>query len=75
MITDGNINGEPRKDQNDIHSRENRENLAKGIVRLFDCWHILPEDQASLLGLSPRNRTTLMRYRNGAPLTNNGALS
>ncbi|RNC67549.1 MAG: DUF2384 domain-containing protein [Desulfuromonadales bacterium] len=70
MMTDENVNGKHRDVQTDIRSRENREFLAQGVVSLFDRWHIPPEDQAPLLGLPPKTRRTLDRYRKGTPLPN-----
>ena len=40
--------------------------LAKRVMSLFDHWNLSREDQARLLGLAPRNRSALIRYRKGA---------
>ena len=55
----------------DLHNIENRRRLAQMIVNLFDHWHVSTSDQAALLGLSTTGRTTLNRYRGGAPLADN----
>ena len=55
----------------DRHQRENRERLARMVVKLFDHWQLSAPDQASLLGLSPASRATVARYRNGEPLADN----
>jgi hypothetical protein len=38
------------------------------VLALFDHWGLPPEDQLVLLGLDPSSRSTLSRYRRGAPL-------
>lgn len=58
----------------DLHRRENRERLARMVVKLFDHWQLSAPDQASLLGLSPASRATVARYRNGEPLADNADL-
>jgi len=55
----------------DLHQRQNRERLARMVVKLFDQWQLSAPDQASLLGLSPASRATLARYRKGEPLADN----
>lgn len=50
------------------YSRESRVALAGMVTRLFEHWELPLEDQLAFLGLS--NRTTLTRYRKGAPLAN-----
>ncbi len=55
----------------DLHSIETRRDLAKLVTKLFDHWQLSNEDQAALLGLSPKNTNTLRRYRHGEPLANN----
>lgn len=40
--------------------------LAQMVMSLFDHWNLSSEDQAFLLGLAPRNRDALGRYREGA---------
>ena len=58
----------------DLHARANRERLAKMVVSLLDHWHLPPNDQAVLLGLSPQSRSTIARYRRGEPLADNADL-
>jgi Antitoxin Xre/MbcA/ParS C-terminal toxin-binding domain/Antitoxin Xre-like helix-turn-helix domain len=55
----------------DEHSTEYRASLAKMIMNLFDHWGLKTEDQAALLGLSTKGRTSLGRYRRGQPLADN----
>ncbi|OEU69818.1 MAG: hypothetical protein BA864_04045 [Desulfuromonadales bacterium C00003093] len=55
----------------DPHSPEFRRSLAKMVMTLFDHWGLKTEDQASLLGLSIKARTSLSRYRNGRPFADN----
>ena len=55
----------------DPHSTEYRASLAKMIMVLFDHWGLKTEDQAALLGLSTKGRTSLCRYRQGKPLADN----
>lgn len=52
----------------DLHSREARERLARMVAQLLEHWGLTTAEQAALLGLSPDNRSTLARYRQGAPL-------
>nr|WP_320050504.1 antitoxin Xre-like helix-turn-helix domain-containing protein [uncultured Desulfuromonas sp.] len=54
-----------------LHSIETRRDLAKLITKLFEHWQLNNEDQAALLGLSPKSTNTLRRYRRGEPLANN----
>ena len=42
--------------------------LATSIMRLFEHWRLSTEQQLLLLGLSPKNRSSLTRYRKGSPL-------
>ncbi len=58
----------------DLHARASRERLAKMVVSLLDHWHLPPNDQAVLLGLSPQSRSTIARYRRGEPLADNADL-
>jgi hypothetical protein len=44
------------------------------VVLLLDHWHLPPNDQAVLLGLSPQSRSTIARYRRGEPLADNADL-
>lgn len=55
----------------DLHDAESRRRLAQMVARLFDHWNLSAKDQAALLGLSTTGRTTMTRYRNGAPLADN----
>ena len=47
---------------------EDRSELAKMVMKLFEHWQLSTEDQLALLGLSTTNRGALTRYRNGEPL-------
>lgn len=58
----------------DLHARASRERLAKMVVSLLDHWNLPPNDQAILLGLSPQSRSTIARYRRGAPLADSSDL-
>jgi Protein of unknown function (DUF2384) len=55
----------------DFRSAVSRAALAKMATRLFDLWDLSTGDQAALLGLSGTSRSTLARYRKGAPLDDN----
>lgn len=50
------------------NSREARERLAAMLIRLLDHWKLSAVEQAEVLGLSAASRSTLARYRGGAPL-------
>ncbi len=52
-------------------SHAGRAALAKLVLRLFHRWGLPRSDQATLLGLSPRSRSTLNRYQRGKPLAEN----
>ena len=52
----------------DLHSKENRQRLAKGVTTLFDHWQLPVADQEALLGCS---RMSLSRYRRGEGLNDN----
>lgn len=52
----------------DLKTRQARERLARMVMRLFEHWRLSTAEQASLLGLSVANRSTLSRYRKGEPL-------
>ncbi|HSO05723.1 MAG TPA: MbcA/ParS/Xre antitoxin family protein [Pelomicrobium sp.] len=41
------------------------------IAQLLDHWGLSATEQAAVLGLSPENRSTIARYRHGAPLADN----
>jgi len=45
-----------------------RVELARMVMTLFEHWQLSSEDQLGLLGLSPKNRAALTRYRKGEPL-------
>lgn len=49
-------------------SRETRARLAKMCVRLLELWGLDRRQQAVMLGLSPRTRSTLRRLGRGEPL-------
>lgn len=53
-----------------LDTPENRQRLARMITHLFDHWEISTKDQTALLGLSEKSRSTISRYRNGAPFAN-----
>lgn len=47
---------------------QDRGELARMVMKLFDHWQLGTEDQAALLGLAPSNRAALTRYRKGDPI-------
>lgn len=47
---------------------QDRGELARMVMKLFDHWCLSTEDQAALLGLAPSNRAALTRYRRGEPI-------
>lgn len=49
---------------------DDRNALSKMIMNLFDHWQLKTEEQLQLLGLSPKNRASLSKYRSGTPLAN-----
>jgi len=55
----------------DFQGPEGRSALARMIMKLFDLWQLSTIEQAELLGLSSQSRSTLSRYRNGAPFADN----
>lgn len=55
----------------DLRDRGSRERLAKMVAQLLEHWGLTATEQAAVLGLSPENRSTVARYRNGAPLADN----
>jgi hypothetical protein len=55
----------------DLHERGARTHLSRLVTRLFDHWGLRPSEQAGVLGLSPSNRASIARYRNGEPLADN----
>jgi Protein of unknown function (DUF2384) len=60
--------------QVDLHTRTNRERLAKLVVALLDHWQLRLPDQAALLGLSAHSRSTIARYRKGEPFADSADL-
>lgn len=60
--------------QVDLRTRTNRERLAKLVVALLDHWQLRLPDQAALLGLSARSRSTIARYRKGEPFADSADL-
>lgn len=52
----------------DPHSVDGRVALAKMITKLFEHWKLSTADQAILLGFAAGSRSTLARYKKGAPL-------
>jgi len=48
-----------------------RAELAKMVSRLFEHWRLTSRESLELLGLSPSNRSALIRYRHGQPLKAN----
>src|SRR5262245_4384259 len=57
-----------REARSALRTREARERLARMVMQLFEHWGLSTTEQATLLGLSPDNRSTLSRYRKGEPL-------
>jgi len=49
-------------------SKQERVSLARMCVRLLELWGLDRRQQAVMLGLSPRTRSTLRNYANGSPL-------
>lgn len=49
-------------------TREERARLARMCVRLLDLWGLDRRQQAVMLGVSPRTRSTLRNYERGTPL-------
>lgn len=49
-------------------SQQERASLARMCVRLLELWGLDRRQQAVMLGLSPRTRSTLRNYANGTPL-------
>ena len=52
-------------------SREERASVSRLVFALFDHWELSAVEQAELLGLSAATRSTITRYRNGAPMSEN----
>jgi len=55
----------------DLHSRDQRQALARMIMNLLEHWQLTAEDQLALLGLNPESRVSLKRYREGGALSDN----
>ena len=51
-----------------IKSKESRIAAAKMVMRLLAHWQLSTADQLVLLGLNEKNRSTLVRYRQGGAL-------
>jgi len=47
---------------------EERRSLSKMLMRLFDLWGLADEEQAAVLGYSPKNLEVIRKYRSGEPL-------
>lgn len=52
-------------------SKEERVSVSRLVFALFDQWELSAVEQAELLGLSAATRSTITRYRNGAPMSEN----
>ena len=52
-------------------SKEERASVSRLVFALFDLWELSAVEQAELLGLSAATRSTITRYRNGAPISEN----
>lgn len=50
------------------HSEADRSAIAKMLMKLFEHWQLTTEEQLSMLGLAPENRSALSRYRKGSPI-------
>ena len=55
----------------DPKSKHSRERLAAMVMKLLELWQLPTDAQSAVLGLSTDSRTTLSRYRKGAPLADN----
>lgn len=54
--------------QPDLTSSQARAGMAKLVTSLFALWDLDTAQQLQLLGMSPRSRAALSRYRQGRPL-------
>ena len=54
--------------EGDVRTSQDRGELAKMVMALFDHWKLSTEDQAALLGIAVSNRAALTRYRKGEPI-------
>lgn len=52
-------------DRADLTDEQTRKKLGILVMRLFERWGLTSEEQLNLLGLSPRSRALLARYRKG----------
>ena len=52
-------------------SKEERASVSRLVFALFDKWGLSAVEQTDLLGLSAATRSTITRYRNGAPMSDN----
>lgn len=52
----------------DPTTEENRAKLARMLMRLFEHWKLSTTDQLELLGMSPKSRNLLSKYRKGEPI-------
>jgi hypothetical protein len=57
--------------QSDLDSNENRQQLTRMVMRLFDHWKLTTADQLELLGLSANSRRMLGQYRKNKALPGN----
>ena len=55
----------------DLDSNENRQQLTRMVMRLFDHWKLTTADQLELLGLSANSRRMLSQYRKSKALPGN----
>jgi len=49
-----------------LASQEKRKALAKVVLRIFDLWDLNTATQLMLLGLGPKSRALLPKYREGS---------
>jgi len=49
-------------------SEDQRSRIARMVMQLFGHWQISTDEQLELLGLRPKSRAVLSRYRRGEPL-------
>lgn len=57
--------------QSHMPASQDRGELARMVMKLFEHWALSTEDQAALLGLAASNRAALTRYRKGEPIGTN----
>lgn len=51
-----------------VESEDQRSRIARMVMQLFERWQISTDEQLELLGLRPKSRSALSRYRRGEPL-------